>query len=346
MIRLHAVLLTFIASVFLLATGCTPHSTGSTEVGVRIAKLGVFQAKGVVPDAYPPGTTSFFPPIINDWFVYDTALQNLVMSRELGTGARDGDDSLQFKTVDGNDISVNVTVAWTVDPSKIGYLVQFVGSDTNQIGDRLVRPVARTIVRDVLNDLASEQYYDANLRFQKAEEAAQLLNHYLNREGVLVTQVLLGEHRFNERYEQIIRDKKVAEQDAARLNSETEAAREQMRRELEVAKGRVSRSVEEALGEAQKREINADAIFFERQTQAEAIVTERRAKAEGISEQARALAGSGGRSLVKLAVARSLKGKSIVFVPTGGMDLRTTDMNALLQTYGVVNSTTGVSPTK
>jgi len=328
----------------LAAGACTPHSTDSTEVGVRVAKVGLWEAKGVVEPPYPRGSTYFFPPIINDWYVYDVALQNLEMTRET-SGARRGDDSLQFKTVDGNDISVNVTVAWNVDPAKTPYLVQFVGANTKAVEERLVRPVSRTIIRDVLNELASEQYYDANVRFQKAEEASRLLNHYLNNEGILVMQVLLGEHKFNDRYEQIIRDKKVAEQDAARLQSETEAARQQMVRELEVAKGEVSRSIEEARGEAEKRQINADAIYFERQRQAEAILSERKARAQGISEQARALAGSGGRNMVKLEVARALKGKKLLFVPTSGMDLRTNDMNQLLQTYGVLRATGAAAPT-
>jgi len=328
-----------LVALAVLAQACMPHSTDSTEVGIRVAKLGLWEPKGVVPDPYPPGTTNFFPPIINDWYVYDVALQNTVMTRAPVEGDRTGDDSLRFKTVDGNDISVNVTVAWTIDPTKANYLVQFVGPDTASVGETLVRPVSRTIIRDVLNELASEQYYDANVRFQKAAEATEILNDYLNPEGVLVTQVLLGEHKFNDRYEQIIRDKKVAEQDAARLKSETEAAREQRRSELEVAKGDVSRNTEEAMGEAEKRKISADAIYFERERQAEAILAEQKAKAQGISEKAKALSGSGGRSMVKLEVARALKGKPVIFVPTGGMDLRTTDMNQLLKTYGVIKAT-------
>ncbi|MCK6502463.1 prohibitin family protein [Myxococcota bacterium] len=325
----------------LLATvlGCTPHSTGSTEVGVRVATVGVLEPKGVVPDPYSPGSTYFFAPMLNEWYLYDTALQNVVMSRD--NGSQYGDDSLRFKTIDGNDISVNVTVAWSIDGTKAPYLLQFVGPDTQTVGERLVRPVSRTIIRDVLNSLASEQYYDAGVRFKKAEQAAALLNHYLNPEGVRIAQVLLGEHKFNERYEQIIRDKKVAEQDASRLDSETEAARELRHRELEQAKGLVQQAIEEATGESRKKQINADAIYYERQRQAEAILSEKRAKARGIAEQARALSGSGGRSIVKLKVAEALKGKPIVFVPTGGMDLRTTDMNELLQTYAVVKGASG-----
>jgi regulator of protease activity HflC (stomatin/prohibitin superfamily) len=319
-----------------LLTACTPHSTGSTEVGVRVRKLALLGSAGVSSEAYAPGATYFFAPFLNDFYVFDAALQNLTMSRDSNTGNRRGDDALRFKTIDGNDISVNVTVAWSIDPTKVSYLVQFVGNDTTQVEEQLVRPVARTVIRDVLNALASEEYYDAGIRFQKGEEANQLLNLYLNDEGVRVQQVLLGEHRFNERYEQIIRDKKVAEQDAARLMSETDAAREQMVRELEVAKGGVSKSIEEARGEAEKRKISADAIYFQRQRQADAILAEQRAKAKGIAEKSKAIAGGGGRAMVKLEVARALAGKPIVFLPAGGTDLRTTDLNGLLQTYGVM----------
>jgi len=319
--------------------GCTPHSTGSTEVGVRVAKVGIFEPKGVSPEVYTPGATYFFVPIVNDFYLYDTALQNIVMTGEQGVGARTGDDSLRFKTIDGNDISVNVTVAWSIDGSKAPYLLQFVGPDTDTVGEKLVRPVSRTIIRDVLNSLASEQFYDAGIRFKKAEEAANLLNYYLNPEGIRISQVLLGEHKFNERYEQIIRDKKVAEQDASRLQSETEAARELRRRELEQAKGVVTQTIEKARGEVEKRHIDADAIYYQRQRQAEAILAEQRAKAKGIAERARALSGSGGRSIVKLKVAEALRGKPIIFMPTGGMDLRTTNMNQLLQTYAVVGAT-------
>ena len=139
-----------------------------------------------------------------------------------------------------------MTIAWSVMPDKAPYVLQFVGSDTGEVEDKFVRPVSRTIVRDVLNQLTSEEYYQADRRFQAAEEAKERLNVVLAGEGVLVEQVLLGEHKFNQTYEQIIRDKKVAEQEASRLQSETEAAAEEMKRDLERAKGTVSKSLEEA----------------------------------------------------------------------------------------------------
>lgn len=326
-------------SLLLTFLACVPHDTGSTEVGVRTAKLGVFGGAGVVKEIYPSGGTFFFAPFINDWNVFDVGLQNLTMTRSSETGTREGDDSLQFKTHDGNDIAVDVTVAWHVDPAKVVYVLQFVGPDTRFVEEQLVRPVTRTVLRDLLNELRSEQYYDAAIRFEKAEQARQACNHYLEREGVIVDQVLLGEHHFNPAYEQVIKDKTVAEQEASRVRSETEAAREQRRRELEVAKGEVSTGIEQARGEASKRQLSADAAYFARQREAEALLAEARAKSEGLKAQARALSGTGGRNMVKLEVARALEGKPIVFLPASGADLRKTDINALLSTYGAAAAT-------
>jgi len=317
--------------------GCTA-STESTEVGVRVDNVGWLGGKGVVPEIYPPGGTYFFLRAFSTWFTFDTALQNLTMLRESAGRGRDGDDSLRFKTVDGNDVSVNVTVSWRIDPSFAPYLAQHVGQSTEEVGEDLVRPVARSVIRDVLNQLSSEAYYKAELRFQMGEEARARLNVILKGEGIVVEQVLLGEHKFNTEYESVIRDKKVAEQEAGRLMSETLAGAEAMKRDLEAMKGSVSKAIEEARGEAEKRKLEADALYYQRDREAQAILAERSAKAKGLTESARAMQGAGGEKAVKLALAEALEGKKIVFVPAGGgMDVRSTDMNALLQQYGILS---------
>jgi regulator of protease activity HflC (stomatin/prohibitin superfamily) len=327
--------LSVIPLVLAFSAGCTA-TTESTEVGVRVVRASPFGVRGVEPEAYMPGGTYFFVRALSDWYVFDTALQNLVMVRETGEGARTGDDSLRFKTIDGNDVSVNVTVSWRIDPTAAPRILQFIGEDTRTVEEKFVRPVSRAVIRDLLNQLSSEAYYQADRRFVIAEDAKERLNTIFVHEGVVIEQVLLGEHRFNQDYEQIIRDKKVAEQESERLVSETEAASEEMKRDLETAKGGVSKALEAAGGQAAQRRIEADAIYFERQQQATAILAEKQARAQGLTEQARAMSGAGGEAMVKLAIARALQGKKILFMPAGeGMDVRTTDVNSLLKTYGV-----------
>lgn len=328
-----------------LLGGCVPHSLESTEVGVRTVRLALVGSTGVVTEAYPAGQTYFFLPLINSWTVFDVGLQNMAMTRSADTGARAGDDSLRFKTADGNDISVDVTIAWRVDPAKTPYLLQFVGASTKEVEERLVRPVSRTLLRDVLNELRSEQFYDADMRFKKADQAKDACAHFLAPEGVVIDQVLLGEHAFNPAYEQVIKDKTVAEQEAARLRSESEAAAEQMKRELEVAKGEVNQKIETAKGEAAKAQLEADASYFQRDREAQALLAEARSRTEGLKAQAKALAGSGGHNMVKLKLAEALAGKPILFIPAGGGDLRTTNMNDLLSRYSAMQAMGQAAPT-
>ncbi len=316
--------------------GCTA-STEATQVGVRTVNLTAIGSRGIREEIYPQGQTYFFLRSLSEWTLYDVGLRNLEMMRTPAAGGRSGDDSLRFKTVDGNDVSVDVTIVWSLEPSKAPYVLAKVGESTDEVEQKLVRPIARSVVRDVLNELTSEEYYQADRRYQAADLARTQLNEMLQGEGVHVEQVLLGAHKFNDTYEGIIRDKKVAEQESARLVSQTQAAVEEMKRDLEKAKGEVSKSIEQARGEAEKRKLGADAIFYERERQAAAILSEKKANAEGLTARAKALAGAGGKAMVKLEVAKALGGKKILFVPAGGgSDLRTTDMNELLRTYGAL----------
>lgn len=323
-----------LAGTAALAGGCTA-STDTTEVGVRTVLFSPLGGVGVQQEVYAPGGVYFFFRPLSRWNTFDVALQNLAMVGDPNEGDRATRDSLFFKTVDGNDIIVDVTISWSIDPDKAPYVLQFVGQDTEDVEDSLVRPVARTVVRDVLNKLSSEEYYVASRRFQMANEAKDRLNQLLNQEGIITDQVLLGEHQFNATYEQTIRDKKVAEQEAERLVSEQKASEEELRRDMEKVKGDIARSIAEAEGAAQKRRLEGDALYYEKKREAEAIRVEKRAQADALIERAKALSGTGGKNMVKLKVAEKLKGKRIVFVPAGsGMDFRTMDMNDFLSTYG------------
>jgi regulator of protease activity HflC (stomatin/prohibitin superfamily) len=180
------------------SAGCVSRSTGETEVGVLVCKIGLGCAhKGVQDQLYPPGSTTLFAPFIRDFYRFDTKMQNLEMVLAPTHGDRSERDDLQFKTTDGNDISMDVTVSWTIDPKAAPRLLENVGSSTDEVKEKLVRPMARTLVRDVLNQLDSESVYNSDKRFEKAEKAHQVLSNELAPFGVMIAQVILHEHRFN-----------------------------------------------------------------------------------------------------------------------------------------------------
>jgi regulator of protease activity HflC (stomatin/prohibitin superfamily) len=318
-----------------LCGGCTWHSTDSTEVGVLTRKaslFGVLGKTGIQDEVYPPGATYFFLPFFTDWHVYDVALQNLAMTRDPSKGDRTGEDDVAFKTIDGNDIRVDVTVAWQIDPKRAPYLLAKVGDNLDEVKERLVRPACRAMVRDVLNGLQSEEFYVSDKRFAKANEARQKLSDFLGPEGIIVSQVILGEHHFHPEYEKVILEKKLAEQNAEALRSQAKAAAEESKRNLESAKGQVAQKVAAAQGDLDTVKLQADAALFQSQQQAEAIKAEKKAHAIAVQKQNEALAKTGGQTMVELRIAEALQGKQIIFVPggKGGVGLQTLNLNQLV----------------
>lgn len=310
-------------------SGCACHSTGANEVGVLTRKLAPFGKRGVQQEVYGSGATYFFAPIITDWHTFETKLQNLKMQKIAGA---DGViDDVEFKTVDGNDISVDVTVTWRIDPEKAPHVLQRVGESTEDVQERLVRPAARAYVRDALNRLKSEDFYVADKRFAAAEESRKLLLLALGPEGVIVEQVILGEHRFAPAYEEVIREKKLAEQNGEKLKSEAQAAAEESKRNLESARGVVSKDIATSKGELEQAKLAADAQLVKAKNEATASLTEAKTRAQSIEKENAALGGAGGRTMVKLKIAEALQGKRIVMIPTGkGANLQTLDVNDLI----------------
>ncbi|HXI57554.1 MAG TPA: SPFH domain-containing protein [Polyangia bacterium] len=326
-----------LAGAFLqLGAGCVSRSTGETEVGVLVCKIGLGCAKkGVQDQLYPPGSTNLFAPFIRDFYTFDTKVQNLEMVAAVKEGDRKVRDDLQFKTTDGNDISMDVTVVWTLDPKLIPKILQEVGVSTDEVKEKLVRPMARTLVRDVLNELDSEAVYNSDKRFQKADKAREVLTKALSAFGVNIMQVILHEHRFAPEYERVIHDRKLAEQRAEQLKSETEAVEQEALRNLETARGGVASDIAKAEGKLKQVSLSADAAFYAQQQNAEALLAERTAKAKAIAKRNEALRGAGGKAMVKLKVAEALDGKAILMVPggTAGAGFTKMDINKLIDAY-------------
>src|SRR6267143_752434 len=297
-----------LAFLLLFTTGCTFHSTDSTEVGVLTRKIALFGKAGVQQETYPPGATYTFPAFVTDWNVYNVALQNLEMVR---------------------------TVAWRIDTAKTPWILEHVGGSTAEVKENLVRPACRSIVRDVLNTMTSEEFYVSEKRFLKAEEAREKLAKVLALEGVIVERVILGEHHFHPDYEKVIHDKKLAEQTAERMVSEGHAAQQEALRNLETAKGQVSQKIAAARGSLDQVKLYADADYFRAQREAEAILAEKKARAKGVEKTNQAMSGAGGRTMVKLSVADALRGKQILFLPSGGKggSLQTMNLNDLLARF-------------
>jgi regulator of protease activity HflC (stomatin/prohibitin superfamily) len=320
-----------------------PHTTGPTEVGVRTIKWGLFRPQGVENRVYEPGAVYFFPVVINDWHTFDTKLVNIEMTHDPKRGDKPFRDDLLFKTIDGNDISLDVIVSYRIDPAKAPYVLQYVATSDFELKDKVVRTIARSRPRDIFGELKTEEFYVSDKRDEKSERVKAALNELLNPYGVIVERVSTKDYRFNPAYQKAIEDKKVAEQVAEQNKSATKAAQEEYLKKLEDAKGEVNKMVAEADGRFRQAQIEADAYYEKQRRSAAAVEAEGVAEAKGITEMNKALVGSGGEVMVKLKLAEALEGKRILLLPLSGagMDIKTTNINQLLETYGIRSLTSG-----
>lgn len=332
-----------ILSLVLIASlsGCIlPHQIGPNEVGVKTNKT-IWGGKGVQDELGEPGATVFYIPLITQWDNFETKLQTLEMSKSTTSGDRSYQDDMQFKTIDGNDISLDVTITYKIIPDKAAYILQYVARNDDELKDHIVRTIARSKPRDIFGELETEGFYDAIERSAKAEEATDRLNEIMAPYGVVIDRVNTGDYRFNPDYQNAIEEKKIADQQVEKNKSAAKAAEKDYLRIVEEAKGEVNQMIAKADGDFKAAKIKADAYYEQQEKIAQAIEAEGRAEAEGIMKMNEALAGAGGEAMVKLKIADSLKGKKIIMLPIGGggLDVRSTDINSLLELYGIQSIT-------
>ena len=324
--------------VFMIQTSCIPHSTGSTEIGVRTKKFSFFGTKGVEERIYEPGSTYFFFPLLNDWHTFDTKLQNMEMTFSENEGDILGQDDLKFKTIDGNDISLDAIISYRINPKMGPQILQNVARNDQELRFKVVRTLARSLPRDIFGELETENFYKPEKRFEKAEKAKKILNDILNPMGVIVERVLTKDYRFNRAYQQAIEDKKIADQKTEQFKSANKAKKEEYNRKLEQSRGEVNKMIAISDGNFEKEKIGADADYEKQKKIAKAILIEAKSEAKGIRAMNAALAEKGGAVMVKLKMAEALADKKIILVPGGsqsGLNLQTLDMNKLLETKGI-----------
>jgi regulator of protease activity HflC (stomatin/prohibitin superfamily) len=320
-----------LALTLVALTACTPHTTQATQVGVRFNKI---TGSTEIAD---PGATYFFAPFVNDWATFDTSTQSLVMSAKVEGGDRKEKDDLRFKTRDGNDIETDVTVRWRIDPTRAASVWQHVAPDTEALKERVVRPQARAYVRDVLNRLDSEEYYNPDLRFAAARDATNVLANILKPYGIVVEQVILGDFSFKPDYQTLINKRKEAEKQAEKLEAEILATLEANKANLQQKVAELTEQLTRATGDFEQAKRAADAYVVRRQQEAQATLAEKTAVAKGIQKERAALNGSAGDAYVSLQLIDALQKKEIRQIPKlpGGANV-IIDGNKLLQQLGVI----------
>lgn len=238
---------------------------------------------------------------------------------------------LKVKSIDGGDVYMDLTINYQLIAAKGAEVAQKVG-----VGDafksQLLKAYARSRVRDILGTLTIGEMSDASLRREKLNDVAKVLDSDLSNWGLDILTVAATNFSFNTEYEQLIKERKNADQDltnqaSAQLTAEQEQVTEvntatrEKNVQIRKVQGVLAKRVIEANGLAEKLKTQADGKAYAirkkgdqslevARAEAEAIEAEGKNRAAGITKLSQAYQ-EGGLALVMEALAAKYEGRSI-----------------------------------
>ena len=301
------------------------------EVGIQLdrmnGKITVISQSGV----------KLYNGLLSDFYVLDRTLQTLDMSQDTTRGDRMRKDDLKIKTVDGSDVYVDLKIQYKITPEMAEDVILTSGPG-DLYKQKWARDYMRSICRNYLGELTTEQFYDSSKRDARLVLAKQEANEKLRTFGIVIDSIVIPKRpQFYKEYEEMIKKKKLADQGVLEEQSKAMAAKQkqqtlivqetnaknvaveqfegQMRQKIIQAEAEAERSRKEADAYFEKHTVAADASLYRMKKDAAAILARKTAEADGIMALRKALEGEGGRNMVKLEYARKLKNITIVGKP-------------------------------
>lgn len=307
--------------VVLVATVRVGRVTGE-EVGILLNKM---NGRTTV---IPQSGVRIYNGITHRFYAIDKTLQSLEMTDVTDRGDRAGRDDLKIKTEDGSDVYVDLKVQYRINADMADAVIASSGPG-DLYKQKWARDYVRSIARNHLGNLTTEQFYDASKRDARLAMALQQANLRLSEVGIIIDSIVIPKKpRFYAEYEAMIKKKKLADQAVLEEQSKAQAAKqkqqtllvtesnvknvavEEFRGEMEqkiiAAKAESERTKLQAGAYYEKTTIGAAALLYEKTKTATGILARKKAEAEGIEALKRALEGEGGRNMVKLEYARQL----------------------------------------
>ena len=221
------------------------------EHGVVIAPL---TAGGVRPDPLKPGL-HWIIPFAERVEKYPISRQSYTMSSTAGEGQIVGDDSVKARTKDGQEIFIDASVIYSIDPLKV---VALHITWQSRYEDAIVRPLARGIIRDMASQYGVEEIVST-----KRVEMEQLITDELTKKfaenNLTLVDFLVRNVAFSDQYSLAVEQKQIAEQQAQQAQLVVEQKRQEAEQARQVAQGQADAAVIAAKGAAEARLIQAEA---------------------------------------------------------------------------------------
>ncbi len=236
----------------------------------------------VAPDGYrtealQPGM-HWIVPALEYVVYYPISRQTYTMSIADSEGQRVGDDSVAARTSDGQEIYVDASVIYAINPNSV---VTVHIEWQSRYADDLVRPLARGIIRDAVSQYGVEEVYSSK-RLEMTDAINSAMETKLSENGLVLVEFILRNITFSSEYAASVEQKQIAEQQAQQAVFVVQQKIQEAEQVRQTAQGAADAAVIAAEGQAQ-------AVVIAATADAEARVINATAEAEALELIAEAI---------------------------------------------------------
>ena len=209
----------------------------------------------------------FVVPVLENVEKYSIARQTYTMSAATTEGQREGDDSIRVRTKDGQEVFMDSSVIYAINPANV---VNLHITWQKRYSEELVRPLVRGIIRDAASQYGVEEIVSSKRSELETYITKQLTDKLKNNDLELIDFVLRDIH-FSEEYAAAVEQKQIAEQQALQAQFVVETKKQEAEQARQVAQGQADAAVINAKGDAEARVVQAEAEAKANQLLADSI---------------------------------------------------------------------------
>ena len=210
--------------------------------------------KGYREQPLQPGLRWVIPFAENVRF-YSISRQTYTMSVAANEGDIQGDDSIRARTRDGQEVNIDASVIYSIDPNKI---IQMHIEWQDRYQDAVVRPLARGIIRDMASQYGIEEIVSSK-RAEMVQKINDELSTKLGENNLMLIDFILRDIHFTEQYAAAVEAKQIAEQNALQAEYVVQQKKQEAEQARQTAQGQADAVVIQAKGAAEARLLQAAA---------------------------------------------------------------------------------------
>jgi len=245
------VVILLVAAMLLTTAGAGLVFLQANEYGVVIS---AFAPNGYRKETLSPGL-HWIVPFVESVQKYSIARQTYTMSSTSSEGTVQGDDSIQARTKDGQQIFIDASVIYAADPTQ---LIQLHITWQNRYEENVVRPVARAAIRNAVSQFGVEELVSTK-RGELETAIREEIKAKLQANNIIMSDFLMRNIRFSDEYAAAVEQKQVAEQQAQQAKFVVESKKQEAEQARQIAQGQADAAVIASQGAAEARLIQAQA---------------------------------------------------------------------------------------